>query len=135
MRFISRILSLRLSTTPFSDKIAACVTLVSPNWGPGGWKGKASLACPLASSQLTEKEGPGALPLRNEAISPSPGCGAAGGIREVVNPVSSLLTLVISWGFSSLQGQKEMTHGVWKVDKGAGSHPATCLLRDLGQIT
>lgn len=49
-----------------------------------------------------------------------------------VNPVSPLL--VISWDSTSLQGQKEMTLGVWKVDGGVGLRLAPCLLGDLGQI-
>lgn len=64
--------------------------------------------CLLTSSQLAEKEGPPALPLRNETMSPSPGCGLQEEIRQVVNPASSLLTLVAAWVPQPSRDQKEI---------------------------
>ena len=39
---------------------------------------------------------------------PAQGAGLQEEIRQVVNSVSSLLTLVVGWGSSSLQDQKEI---------------------------
>lgn len=90
--------------------------------------------CLLTSSQLAEKEGPRALPLRNETMSPSPGCGAAGGNQTSCE--SSFLSAhpCCCLGFQLPPGS-ERNYSFWKVDKGAGSHPVTCLLWDLGVIT
>lgn len=121
--------SLRLPMTPCGDVIAGCVS--SPLIGVQV-DGRA--VCLLTSSQLAEKEGPRALPLKNEAVSPSPGCRAAEGNQTSCE--SSFLSAhpCCQLGFQLPPGS-EGNDSFWKVDKGAGSHPVTCLLWDLGEIT
>ena len=95
--------------TPCGDVITGCV--LSPLIG---LQVHGRAVCLLTSSQLAEKEGPRALPLKMRPSLPAQGAGLQEEIRQVVNPASSLLTLVVSWGSSSLQDQKEMTpFGKW----------------------